>query len=367
MSAPLRFLVLTMVGWAGLRAATLGLLPVGDGIALTRGEAAVPAIVPTHFPPLDPPEFALLAGAAMPAPAPLARAPFVPVYSYAYPQAPAPWMSVPARRGGYTIVDPTPAPLFYSSLPDLDDWPLSRLAAAALPRRRAAAASFSVPAAAVAPRLDRWQLSSWALLRGRPGQGIGPPPTTGLASNPMLGGSQAGARLTYAFSRTLAASARMSAPVGSRGGEVAAGVRVIPLRGVPVALTAERRHAFGRFAGRSAFAMFVEGGLYQRPMPWTLSLDAYAQAGVVGLRRRDYFADGALTLTRPVYGRWSAGLGLWGGWQGGTQPGVHRIDAGPRVTLRVRDNIRVHADWRQRLSGRAEPGSGPALTMAADF
>ena len=47
--------------------------------------------------------------------------------------------------------------------------------------------------------------------------------------------------------------------------------------------------------------------------------------------------------------------------------GIYRVDAGPRVSMRVRNNMRVHLDWRQRLAGNAEPGSGPALTLAADF
>jgi len=373
MSAPLRFLGLAMIGWVGLRAATLDQLPIGDGFSFARGPPAVAAIVPTQFPPLDPPDLSPLAAEAPFGPDQPALAAVAPGYVYAFPAqawGPAPaWSSAqPARRGGYTVLDPLPAPLFYAPLPVLDDWPLSRLASAAFPQRRAASTpAAAMPAAPVAPKLDRLQLSSWALLRGTPNQGIGPPPTVGLGPNPMLGGSQAGMRLTYAFNRALAASARMSAPVGSRGGEVAAGVRVTPLRAIPLSLTAERRHAFGRFAGRSAFAVFVEGGVYQRPMPWHFSMDAYAQAGVVGLRRRDFFADGAMTLTRPVSGRFSAGFGLWGGWQGGSQPGVYRVDAGPRVSIRVRDNIRVHGDWRQRLAGRAEPGSGPALTLAADF
>jgi hypothetical protein len=52
---------------------------------------------------------------------------------------------------------------------------------------------------------------------------------------------------------------------------------------------------------------------------------------------------------------------------GGAQPGVYRVDAGPRLSMKIRNNIRVHADWRQRLAGKADPGSGPALTLAADF
>lgn len=109
--------------------------------------------------------------------------------------------------------------------------------------------------------------------------------------------------------------------------------------------------------------MSTEDGLYRRPMQFDFSLDTYLQAGVVGLNSRDLFADGALALTRPVKGRVSAGIGVWGGYQ----PGVYRIDAGPRVSVRLRDNIYAHIDWRQRLAGRAAPASGPALTVAADF
>jgi hypothetical protein len=115
--------------------------------------------------------------------------------------------------------------------------------------------------------------------------------------------------------------------------------------------------------GRNDFALFFESGVYNRPMPWRFALDAYLQGGVVGIHRRDGFVDGGLTLTRPVYRRFSAGFGVWGG----AQPGVARLGVGPRVTMRVRNNVRVHLDWRQRIAGKAEPGSGGAVTLAGDF
>ncbi len=99
------------------------------------------------------------------------------------------------------------------------------------------------------------------------------------------------------------------------------------------------------------------------PLPYHFSLDAYAQAGVVGINSRDLFADGAFTLMRPIYGPVSAGFGTWAG----AQPGLYRVDAGPRLSVRVRRNMRVDLDWRQRIAGNADPGSGPALTLAADF
>ena len=109
--------------------------------------------------------------------------------------------------------------------------------------------------------------------------------------------------------------------------------------------------------------MFAEGGLYRRPVAWGLMLDGYAQAGLVGLKERDVFADGGFTLSRPVIGRFSLGLGAWGGYQ----PGIYRMDAGPRLSLQVRPNVSLHLDWRQRLAGAALPSSGPALGLGANF
>ena len=51
----------------------------------------------------------------------------------------------------------------------------------------------------------------------------------------------------------------------------------------------------------------------------------------------------------------------------GYQPGLYRVDAGPRISMRVRPNVSLHFDWRQRLAGAAEPGSGPAVTLGANF
>jgi hypothetical protein len=385
MSASLRFLALALVGWAGLRAVSLGMVPGSDGFTLRRAQpapasegsaAAVPPVAATEFPAIEPPQVAMAQSVWGPRHGPLASgqamaaAPPQPIPIYYYPVAmpggaqfhPAAYAPPPPRRPATAIL-PEPAPLFYSPIPQLDDWPLSRIASAGSPMRRSSATApqQSVPAAAVQAKLDRLQLTAWALLRGREGLIGG---TDALATGGTLGGSQAGARLMYNFDRRLALSIRSSSPVGGRGGEVAGGLRFTPLRSLPVSITAERRQAIGRLGGgRSAFALFGEGGVYQRPVGWGFSLDAYAQAGVVGARRRDLFADGGFTLTRPLFGQLSGGFGVWGG----VQPGLYRVDAGPRLTYQVRSNVRVHVDWRQRLAGDAEPGSGPALTLAADF
>jgi hypothetical protein len=211
------------------------------------------------------------------------------------------------------------------------------------------------------PRFDRLQLSAWALLRGT---GIGNTPSTSLAAGGTLGGSQAGARLTYRFTKAWAATLRSSSSVGGvRGAEVAAGVRWQPLQSIPVAITAERREGLGRFGGRSAFALFAEGGIYHRALFNKIYLDGYIQGGVVGFRNRDLFVDGGATLTRPIWRKFSGGIGVWGA----AQPGLYRIDAGPRLSMDMGRGIKVHADYRQRVIGNAAPASGPALTLAADF
>jgi hypothetical protein len=370
----LRFLALAIVGWTGFRAATLGALPGAEIFRIDRSEAKSPppSVAATEFPPLPPVESAdpgLPFAPTASAPPPVQyvqgvvgvpvviRQGVVPVYKLPAAVSAPPQPTVSARR-----IDAIPElpRAFYSRIPPLDEWPLTRIASASLPVRRS---SVIVPGQSVPVALrqiDRIQLTAWALLRSRQGV-VG---STSLASGGTLGGSQAGARLSYNVTRQIAATLRTSSDVGRRGGEVAAGIRVQPLLNIPVWLTAERRQRLGRYGGgRNAFALFAEGGVYDEPLPWQFTLDAYLQGGVVGFHSRDRFIDGGLTVTRPVYKNFYAGLGVWGG----AQPGLYRLDAGPRVTMRVRNNMRVHLDWRQRLAGNAQPGSGPAVTLAGNF
>ena len=365
MSAPVRFLAFIAVGWVAFRVGAVWSLP-GAALSIAPKEDLPPSpAAELRSAPLagEPPLLAYQGDPAYPpypgagtypgyAPYPpypqLAPTPVrVPVYYPAYypvrpDSAAAP---VPDRRQPYFDLAPPAAP---------EDWSLAELAP--LPGGRSTVSTPVASAPPVPARLDRLQLSSWALLRGRSSGST-------LASGGTLGGSQAGARLTYAFDRRLAAQLRTASPVGGgRGAELALGARYQPLRSVPVWINAERRQSVGDY-GRSAFALFAEGGLYQRPLPWNFSLDAYLQGGIVGIGRRDLFVDGAVSATRPLFRNYSAGFGVWGG----AQPGLYRVDAGPRLSMKVRHNIRVHADWRQRLAGKADPGSGPALTLAADF
>ena len=200
---------------------------------------------------------------------------------------------------------------------------MSRLASVSIPARSSVPVQITPDAQPLKAKLDRLQLSSWALLRNQQTSIAG---SRSLASGGPLGASQAGARLVYNFNRQLASSARMSSEVGRRGGEVAAGIRVRPLVHIPVWLTAERRQRLGRFGGgRNDFALFAEGGVYQQPIPWRFALDAYLQGGVVGFKPATCSSTAALTFTRPSTGNFSVGFGVWGG----AQPGLYRLDVGP--------------------------------------
>ena len=365
MSPSLRFLAFALVGWVGVRAATLDRLPGAELFRIEPSEARVSPIVPTQFAAIEPiaplpPEPSMypgypLAYGQQPQSIPLVIRPvLVPVQ---HPAAPAP---APTQVASLAAM---PDPAFYAPITPVDDWSIQQMAQVSTPVRRPSGIppTQSVPATPAARAFDRVQLTSWALLRGQQGQPLGP---ASLANGGQLGGSQAGARLAIHATRQIAGVLRTSTDVGRRGGEAAAGVRVQPVAGIPVWFTAERRQRIGSLStGRNAFALFAEAGLYQTPLPWSLQLDAYLQGGIVGVRSRDAFADGALAISRPVFGRFSAGVGMWGG----VQPGLYRLDAGPRVSMKVRDNVRVHLDWRQRVVGNSLPGSGPAVTLAGNF
>jgi len=373
MSNSVRFIAIALVGWVGLRALSLGMIPGGEAIAFDRDRSAataLPLVATTTFAPLDP-VAPTQAFSSYPPTSPYPQAYPVPyaVPYYALGQSPgrtiaagystpAPAMATnwgPEELVGFSLA-PAAARYADSTLP-LDQWPLAQIARGpGAPSARRA----QTPAQLIRdiPGIDRLSMSGWAMMRRDPG-------SPSLATNGQLGGSQAGARLLWRFDPRLAASLRTSAPIGGvqRTAEIALGARYQPFARIPVALTAERRQSFGPDKGRSAFALFAEGGVYDRPIIARFALDAYLQAGVVGFRDPAAFVDGSATLTRPVWRQFSAGFGIWGG----AQPGLARLDAGPRASIRIGRSMRIHLDYRHRFVGQAEPGSGPVVTLASDF
>ena len=197
--------------------------------------------------------------------------------------------------------------------------------------------------------------------------------TASLANNGQLGGSQAGVRLDYALGsdplRGFQIGTRFSAPLEGKGREAAIIIGWKPGPAIPVTISIERRIELDS-AGRDAFAANVAGGVNAIALPLDFKLDAYGQIGIVGARKRDKFADGSASATRTILEKNSisvaTGIGAWGA----AQPGVERLDIGPRVRVRVNTrqaNIGFALDWRQRVAGDAAPSSGLALTIDGSF
>ena len=395
MTASTRFLGFAVLAWAGVRAVSLGLVPGSGAVAgsLPATALAAPppgAIVTTEFAPLDPvapppesgeEEYATPADVSPPyGYAPYPRPRYAPrarqnayaqrreyAFAYAAPHQSRARIRYLRDDGRSYVSDtlmPEPRRLPFSGDPMPPEPVQMQLASTAMPPSHGPSPTTSADATAppLLRKSNRLELSSWAMMRGKPGDILGP--NSLAATGATLGGSQAGARITYWATPHLAASLRMSSPIGgARGGEAGLGVRFRPWLSVSFAITAERRQRFGRAGGRNDFALFAEGGLWDKPMPMGFRLNAYAQAGVVGIKSHGLFGDGAFTLTRPIWRNISAGFGMWGG----AQPHLYRLDAGPRLTIAMKHGIRVHADYRQRLRGTAFPSSGPSITIAGDF
>lgn len=359
MSKSIRFLGVAILAWAGVRAVSLGMIPGAEALAFDQGpprrETLLPPIEPTLLPPIDalpaatsgaaylPPQYASQGNQPTLASYPI----YIPVPAVASGRNSPPqihYLSPPAALPSELNFYGTGLPASVSVLPSHASLPaVQQITPSLAPLKRL-------------PGLDRLSLSGWAVTRNQPGP-------DSLSNNGMLGGSEAGARLLWRFSPQLAASVRTSAPINSsRGAEGSVGVRYQPFMSLPVAVTVERRHGF-RDYGRSAFAIFAEGGVYGRPLPWGVGLDGYFQAGAVDFNNPDWFLDGQLALTRPVWRNVYAGLGAWGG----AQPGLRRLDVGPRLSLNLGRGMRAHADYRLNVAGNAQPGAGATLTLAGDF
>lgn len=212
-----------------------------------------------------------------------------------------------------------------------------------------------------------WSLGGWVYLRGG-----APTAPDGIAAGGQLGGSQAGLRLGYGFGDTGRARAYARATIAVRRPaqrELAFGLAFAPLAHWPVDIAVEQRVAVGR-EGRTALAALVSGGVGDVALPHGFRLEAYGQAGIVGARRRDGFADGAIVIDHRLGSDESSPLRVGALAAGAVQPGAARVDVGPRMTLRLPDvgeGSRIALDWRQRIAGDARPASGLALTLASDF
>jgi len=333
---PLRFLATVMAGWVGLRVVLLW--PQSPGL---------PALIGAVAPPLAAAERPDGWGLPLARPDSTRRLATLPAPAPALPTAPE-----AGSADHHVAIAPAALVGFGPELVQDDAEPVAAMAEA--PARLPPPLVPTPPPAA--PR--RLAGSLWAIGRGG-GAGQALP-------GGQLGASQAGARLTYALDsdRRVALAGRVSAPLRGRGAEVAVGVEWRPID-APVRLIAEHRLALD--GGRRGPTVLAVAGLPPTPFAgWTL--EAYGQAGAIARGRGMAFADGSARITRIVAGRSGPDLGL-GGW-GGAQPGSARLDLGPTLGIALpigRQRLRITADWRVRVAGRARPNSGPALSIGTDF
>lgn len=258
------------------------------------------------------------------------------------------WMAALAR---------VPMPAGLPALPN-QSGPEPRLAPLAAP---------AGPAAGV----KRWSADGWVLWR-RGSLGA----ATGGLLTPSYGASQTGAvvryRLAPSSAHRPAAYLRATAALnGSSEREAALGLQLRPVAALPLALLGEARVT--AVPGRTSLrpAVFAVTELPPFSLPLGLRGEVYGQAGYVGGRGATAFADGQLRFDRRLAGLGKGDVRLGGGLWGGAQKGASRLDAGPTLTLGQplggTGSMRLAADWRFRVAGKAAPGSGPAVTLSAGF
>lgn len=222
----------------------------------------------------------------------------------------------------------------------------------------------------------QWRIEAYSLMRkGRAGA---------FADRPLLGGGQSGARAGYTpdplAHRPLELFGRFNiahdwADVDRKSAQAAIGAAWMPLGRKGPSVSAERLIAVGKDA-RAAWALRVAGGAWHAAdsrMP--LDLSAYAEAGIVGAKRRDLYAGGQALALYPILKGEKTQAGVGAGIAGSVQDGdagrVSRLEIGPGAQISHRigadATIELRAEYRVRIAGDAAPGSGPAVTVATHF
>ncbi len=220
-----------------------------------------------------------------------------------------------------------------------------------------------------------WSLYAWSFIReGSNRTEISDlSPITGQGG--QYGASQAGAILSYRFSgdvdREASFLVRATSALSESGEEeIAIGAKVKPLAAIPISIHAEQRMGLKSNNRNRGVAIYLAGGTNPVNILNHVKLETYGQVGYVLNDRNSYFFGGAATLQKELIRndrkKVSVGTGIWTGGQ----RDLARVDVGPRLDIRfpVADTaLRVSVDWRRRVAGNAEPGSGLAITLSSDF
>lgn len=249
--------------------------------------------------------------------------------------------------------------------------PVPSMIAARAPLQAAPFPAVAARGPAETKRADRWSLTGWVFLR----EGNMAAGAVGAGPTPSYGGSQAGGVLRYRLAP--ASPARPEAYVRITSAlrvaddrELAAGLAVRPVAGVPVALMGEGRvrERNGRMIVRPAVMAVTE--LAPQRLPGGLEAELYVQAGYVAAPDATAFGDGQLRVTADL-ARFEAGaLRAGGGAWLGAQRGAARADIGPTAQLDLQlggAGARLGLDYRVRVAGDAAPDTGVALTLSAGF
>ena len=218
------------------------------------------------------------------------------------------------------------------------------------------------------PRASRWSADGWIMWRDDT-------TTPLLTGRPSYGRSQLGAVVRYRLGaesgRAPQAYLRASSSLqGPREQVAAAGLSARPLAAVPLRVAAEVRLADRAGQTEVRPAAYAVTELPPQSLPGGLVAEAYVQGGYVGGSSATAFVDGQARLDRRLAGSDDFDLRAGGGVWGGAQDGGARLDVGPSASLSFRlgdTRGRLAADYRLRVTGDAQPSSGPALTLSAGF
>jgi hypothetical protein len=193
-------------------------------------------------------------------------------------------------------------------------------------------------------------------------------------SNGQYGGSQFGAILSHPVLTTassdLAVYGRFSAALSPfEQEELALGLKIRPVRSLPLSVHAEQRLSADSGGNRGA-ALYVAGGSGPHQIVEEIVFETYAQAGYVLGKNESHFFDGSANLQRPIAQSGRKTISIGGGIWAGGQRKVTRLDVGPKAEFRVpvgTTSADIALDWRFRIAGEAQPGNGLAITVSTGF
>lgn len=214
----------------------------------------------------------------------------------------------------------------------------------------------------------RPSLSSWLLIRTDQS-------TPALSPTSQLGGSQIGARLvapikTLSQSVSVTLSAKLtSAVLPLRQSEVAIGFGLQHRDKISAEINVEHRFKLNQ-GGRNAVSLTASVGQSDLAITEHLRASGYIQAGIVGIKAKDLFADLAINVEHDLAKIGHSKLFGGGGTWAAAQPGATRLDVGPQLSAKIpiaKGGLRISAEYRFRIGGNARPQSGPSLSISHYF